>query len=90
METAILQQGLIGILEHASAQSISEQERSDLQLRTQLFYFNRCVTYPLHDIALPGVNVISYSYLYFPFSCIYPVCKTFVSSYLLELDFFHV
>ncbi|KIM64666.1 hypothetical protein SCLCIDRAFT_1213179 [Scleroderma citrinum Foug A] len=37
----VFQQGLIGILEHASAQSISEQERSDLQLRTQLFYFNR-------------------------------------------------
>lgn len=39
----ILQQGLIRILEHASAQSVSEQEILDLKLKTQLFYFNRCV-----------------------------------------------
>ncbi|KAL4071798.1 hypothetical protein J3A83DRAFT_2913481 [Scleroderma citrinum] len=38
----VFQQGLIRILEHDdSAQVISEQGRSELELRTQLFYFNR-------------------------------------------------
>ncbi|KAI6015267.1 hypothetical protein F5J12DRAFT_817002 [Pisolithus orientalis] len=37
----VFQHGLIQILAHSSTQSTSEEERSELALKTQLFYFNR-------------------------------------------------
>ncbi|KAI6041561.1 hypothetical protein EDC04DRAFT_2668748 [Pisolithus marmoratus] len=37
----IFQQGLIQILAHSSSQSTSEEEQSEMTLKTQLFYFNR-------------------------------------------------
>ncbi|KIO02512.1 hypothetical protein M404DRAFT_1002122 [Pisolithus tinctorius Marx 270] len=43
--TNVYQHGLIQILAHSSTQSTSEEERSELALKTQLFYFNRCAPF---------------------------------------------